>query len=52
MPKVVQALALHRELQLTAFVPTATEWRRETLVLKDFCSKGLASIMIGFSILQ
>ena len=32
----------------TSFVPTDAEWRTETLVLKDFCSKNLESIMIGF----
>ncbi|MBC7890514.1 MAG: T9SS type A sorting domain-containing protein [Ferruginibacter sp.] len=32
----------------SGFVPTATEWRTEKVVLKDFCSKNLKSIMIGF----
>ncbi|MEP7107523.1 MAG: T9SS type A sorting domain-containing protein [Ferruginibacter sp.] len=30
------------------FVPKSSEWRTERLLLKDFCSKDLKSIMIGF----
>ena len=32
----------------TSFVPTANQWRTDKVILKDFCSSGLTSIMIGF----
>lgn len=32
----------------TSFIPTASEWRAESMVLKDFCLKKSESIMIGF----
>jgi len=31
-----------------SFVPTASEWRAEKVVLKDFCKTNLQKIMIGF----
>lgn len=30
------------------FIPTAAQWRTERLVLKNFCSANLQSVMIGF----
>jgi hypothetical protein len=31
-----------------SFVPTASQWRTERVILKDFCNKNLKTVMIGF----
>ena len=35
-------------LTTVSFIPAASEWRAEHLVLKNFCATGLQSLMIGF----